>query len=323
MTGDSRSLLAFLAAPVIVGDPDGRVVYVNPAFENAFDVSDDGARGEPLSALFEGGGREAMLLAVADVCQRGERVAFRMRQGNGAFLAQAAPIEAATDRVGVIVLLTPEPEMAERATTLKRELEAPLEDLGGCLEELLDQTGGRRDERYRHSIEQGLRALERAKKWVRELEAALKGSESSGGHGGHGDHVDSARVLREVAADLTAECEERGVAIHLLAPPELPGVVADGARLEALLLRLLRERVARADAGTGYTLSGRLAGSGADARLVIALVDPPDASHPLDAEPSSLALPELEKAVQAIGGELQVTVDGALGRCTHFHFRPA
>jgi PAS domain-containing protein len=33
MAAGSVSLLDFIEAPVVVGDPDGRVVYVNPAFE--------------------------------------------------------------------------------------------------------------------------------------------------------------------------------------------------------------------------------------------------------------------------------------------------
>lgn len=38
MTGMASvsSLLNFLDAPIVVGDPEGRVIYVNPAFERAF-----------------------------------------------------------------------------------------------------------------------------------------------------------------------------------------------------------------------------------------------------------------------------------------------
>jgi len=36
------SLLSFLDAPVVVGDPDGRAAYVNPTFETRFAVSAEG-----------------------------------------------------------------------------------------------------------------------------------------------------------------------------------------------------------------------------------------------------------------------------------------
>ena len=55
MSIGSVSLLTFLDAPVVVGDPDGRTAYVNPAFAARFRGPGDDATGQPLSALFEGG----------------------------------------------------------------------------------------------------------------------------------------------------------------------------------------------------------------------------------------------------------------------------
>jgi PAS domain-containing protein len=62
---DGVSLLSFLDAPVLVGDPEGRVIYVNPAFERRFCQDDESVQGAELVSLFEGGGREAILNAVA------------------------------------------------------------------------------------------------------------------------------------------------------------------------------------------------------------------------------------------------------------------
>src|SRR5437867_4309271 len=68
MNAGTRSLLDFLQTPVMVGDPDGRVVYVNPAFETDFLVPLEEVAGQPVANLFAGGGREAVLRAVARVC---------------------------------------------------------------------------------------------------------------------------------------------------------------------------------------------------------------------------------------------------------------
>ncbi len=38
MIGAEQSLLSFMDAPVVVGDPDGAAVYVNPAFEARFEM---------------------------------------------------------------------------------------------------------------------------------------------------------------------------------------------------------------------------------------------------------------------------------------------
>ena len=66
------SLLSFLDAPVLVGDPDGRAAYVNPAFESRFGVSAEGVSGQALAVLFDGGLREGMLRAVAEACRSEE-----------------------------------------------------------------------------------------------------------------------------------------------------------------------------------------------------------------------------------------------------------
>ena len=77
-TRNNSSLLDFLDAPVVVGDPDGRAVYANPAFKDAFSLSDEAMRVQPLAGLFVGGGRVAVLGAVAKVCQGSNPVRFLM-----------------------------------------------------------------------------------------------------------------------------------------------------------------------------------------------------------------------------------------------------
>ena len=85
------SLLSFLDTPVVVGDPDGRAAYVNPAFETRFSVSAEEVTGEPLANLFEGGVREAVLTAVAAVCTGAPGVSSTTKR--------TAPSNAATSRL--------------------------------------------------------------------------------------------------------------------------------------------------------------------------------------------------------------------------------
>ena len=54
MNRAERSLLSFLDAPVVVGDPDGRAVYVNPAFEARFGVAAEGVTGQPARRAVRG-----------------------------------------------------------------------------------------------------------------------------------------------------------------------------------------------------------------------------------------------------------------------------
>jgi PAS domain S-box-containing protein len=163
MTTGSRSLMDFVDAPLLVGDPDGRVVYVNPAFEREFDRSRDEVTGQPLAVVFEGGGREAILDAVARVCG-GEAVSrFPLREGGRGFVALASPVEVEEGRVGVIVLLTSEVG-DERLLAFQRSVREPLDELADCLQAISAETR-EVPEKWRILVAEGLRALERIRKW--------------------------------------------------------------------------------------------------------------------------------------------------------------
>lgn len=173
----SRSLMDFIEAPILVGDPDGRAVYVNPCFEREFALSRKSVTGEALANLFEGGGREAVLDAVARVCGGAPPAHFRLREGEKGYMALASAVEAEEGRVGVVLLLTEEPGLDERLLTLRRDVLEPLDDLGSCLAEFSNQTGGRRDERFRVLLADAVRALARMRKWADRVAESL-GSKS-------------------------------------------------------------------------------------------------------------------------------------------------
>lgn len=167
-----RSLMDFVDAPVLVGDPDGRAVYANPAFERDFKVSKDTLTGVPLASLFEGGGRESVLAAVAGVCRGSSRERFRLREADKGFEAMASPVEVEGGRVGVVILLFEEPP-DDTMRSLRRELLEPLDDLTQCLVAFSSQTGERRSEKYRIMIAEALRSIERMRKWSEQVATEL------------------------------------------------------------------------------------------------------------------------------------------------------
>jgi PAS domain S-box-containing protein len=170
------SLLDFLDAPILVGDPDGRVVHLNPAFESRFGTSLDQARGKELATLFEGGAREAVLRSVADVCGGAGSVRFPMRDGTCGYRAVASPISAADNRVGVVILITVELSSDRRMIECVKEIHEPLEELTRYLGEFAEQVGGHRAERYRLMFEDAANAVEVLKKQAGELQNLLSGS---------------------------------------------------------------------------------------------------------------------------------------------------
>ena len=126
MADASRSLLDYIDSPILVGDPDGCVVHVNPAFEQAFGIRGDVTMGASIANIFEGGGREAMLRAVVEVCGGAAPERFRIRERDSGWIALASPVDVDAGRVGVIVLLTPEPGGEDRLHGLRREVLEPL-----------------------------------------------------------------------------------------------------------------------------------------------------------------------------------------------------
>jgi PAS domain S-box-containing protein len=303
-----RSLLSFLDAPVVVGDPEGRAVYVNPAFEARFGVASDGAAGQPLAELFEGGGREAVLRAVAEVCEKGESVRFPLRERGAGFSAVVSPIVADEASVGVVILLREELEGLERLLAIHREIADPVDELEATLQALHEQTGGRRNQRYRADVEDGLRALARLRKWADELHATLAGK---GPAAPREASFEPAQLVRAVARRLRARAGAAHADVAFLAPAALPRARGDAAKLEAVLLRLVQERLALATPPEALTLSARTAGRPPDGAVLLSLAE----RYPAGTPPPAAGEPALLREVlEGCGASFHVASDAALGR---------
>lgn len=312
MSGVSRSLLTYLDSPVVVGDPDGRAAYVNPAFESSFSVSLESVVGQPLSNLFEGGAREAVLCSVAEACDQGKTVRLRIRQGGTGFGVIASPIVAEDARVGVVLLLVESAATDERFLALYREISEPLDGLARLLDEMLEQTGGRRSERYRNSIEEGIRALARVRNWSDELRRLHSGQPASQAVA---VRLDAVALLRDTAARVKSEFSKKGVSLELLVPAQLPAVQGEAGRAELALTHLLREHLVRAQPSSTITLAARSAERGAASSVVISIVaagessgDPVSGLNEEDASDPVI----VGELLREIGAEIRTT-DAPLG----------
>jgi PAS domain S-box-containing protein len=315
MNRTERSLLSFLDAPVLVGDPDGRAVYLNPAFEARFGVASEGATGQPLAELFQGGSREAVLRAVAEVCDRGESVRFNLRERGAGFSVVVSPIIAESARVGVVILLREELEGVERLLAIHREIADPVEELQGTLEALHEQTGGRRAQRYRADVEDGLRALARLRKWADELRATLAGRSDGGAP--QQTCFEPAQLVRAVARRLRSRAEAGQVDLAFVAPATLPRARGDAAKLEAILLRLVQERLALPAPPEALTLAARAVGRAPDGAVLVTLSE----RFAAGAMAAAAKEPPLVAEVLAeCGGALQVASVAGVGRATLLRF---
>ncbi len=308
---ESRSLLTFLPVPVAVGDPDGCAVYVNPAFESRFEVEPGVVRGRPLAELFDGGGREAVLGATARVCGEGCEMRFRLRERERGYAVVAAPIRAEDQIVGLLFLFWDEVVSEERLLSFGREIARPLDDLEQCLDALLEQTGGRRAERFRSQVEDGMRSVVRIRKWTDEITAEASYSE------GAADAAPEFDALAAVQAVMDAVSDDAGAAGHaldVLLPPGLPPLRGDGDRLSVAIEAFVRGRVSAAARGTAFTLTAKLLESEGCVLLSVTEVAPPGASSFSlndDAPPG-----DLERVIAPWGGAVGRVADPVAGVTT-------
>ncbi len=264
------ALIDHMDSPVLVGDPDANAVHLNPAFERCFGVDGELVLGTPLAELFEGGAREAMLRAVASVCAEGASVRCRIRDAVGVgWCAVVSPIASQGEQVGVVVLLTEEQPGGEQLMRARRELDRPIDELAGCLEMLLEETGGRRNPGHRARLEEALRGIERLRKSLDEISTVLAGKQPEM----RSEPFDPAQVVRQVADAVAERAGACGTQLQLLAPTTLAGFGGDGPGLEAALRGMVEARLATAAAPARITLGVRRLDEADASPLVVSLCE--------------------------------------------------
>lgn len=302
------SLLSYLDAPIVVGDPDGRAVYVNPAFEGRFPRAGKSALGLPLAELFDGGAREAVLRGVVTACESRETARFRLRAGDVGYSAVASPIASAGQAVGVVILFKEELGDAERLLQIQREMQSALDELGGTLDTLLEQTGGRRSPLHRALVEDGVRGIARLRKWSEEMQAALAGRPATS----HADRIATVEVLARAAERATRLAESDAIAVNMLVPSTLPEIVGDEARFSTVLQRMLEARIGAQPAPERITLGARVGGVGAERALLISFSELRTGGY----DTPFADAPVIEEALGQLGATKHGVANRRLGRCT-------
>ena len=164
MATGSRSLMDFVDTPVLVGDPDGRAVYVNPCFERAFAQTKEAATGVPAGQPVRRRSAARPCSAPSRACAAASRARASgcARRGTG-YCALASPVVVEGGRVGVIIVLTEESRGEDRLLALRRDVVEQLDELAGCLSALAEAARG---EPEKQRAATGMRALARMRKWV-------------------------------------------------------------------------------------------------------------------------------------------------------------
>jgi nitrogen-specific signal transduction histidine kinase len=305
-TAEDISLLAHLQTPILVGDPDGCIVYANPAFRDRFCQADEDPMGQPLAMVFGGGAREVVLTATAEVLERGQPARLQIREGEYGYAGLASPIEAEDDRVGVVMVLLEEQSSEDYLTGLADEIGEPIMEAIQALQGFSQNLAGRLGDEEQAILARGMRSIETAQKWLRELQVAIRGGKPQQGR------FDVTNSILRVAERVTNESETK-VDLEVLMPPNLPRVAGTTVVFERLLTQLVRQRIEEAKADQPLTLLARTLGGDEPRGVLVSLVDVPDSSrrnatgHPPEA---------VQQGVASMGGEVICVEDSSAGRVT-------
>jgi hypothetical protein len=303
---ESISLLGYVRTPVLVGDPDGLIVYANPSFRAVFCAMDDDPVGQPLAMVFGGGAREVVLSATASVLERGQPARLQIREAGHGYTGLASPIEAEDDRVGVIMVLLEEQSNEEHLTGLTDEVAGPIAEALQSIQAMSAQMHDILLDDQRELMERGLRSIEDAQKWLRELQVAVRGGKAQQGR------FDVAGALMRVA-DRAQQDLGSGVDFEILMPPNLPRVAGTSVVFERMLGQLVRQRLAEAREGQPMTLLARTLGGEPARSVLVSLVDVPDTEL---RQSTGLPPESLQQAMVAMGGESICVEDSLIGRVT-------
>jgi hypothetical protein len=304
--GEDISLLGHLRTPILVGDPDGYVVYVNHNFRDQFCLQQHDPVGQPLAMVFGGGAREVVLRATAEVLQRGKAARLKIREGGRSFMGICSPIEGEDDRVGVVMVMLEEHNNEEYLTGLAGEVGEPIADSLQAIRGLSSYLDGNLPEVQQGLLERGLISLENAHRWMRELSGALRGGKI------HQGRFDVANAVLRVTERLQQDRLD-GIDLHVLMPPNLPRVAGTTVVFERLLGQLVRQRIDEAKPHSPFTLLARAIGGDQPKGVLISVVDVPD---PERRKQTGRPPEAIQEGIAQMGGEAICFEDSQIGRVT-------
>ena len=307
------SLLGYLQTPILVGDPDGYIVYANPTFREHFCGPDDDPVGQPLALVFGGGAREVVLTATAQVLQRGKAARLQIREGGHAYTGLCSPIEAEHDRVGVVMVMLEEHSHEEQLTGLADEVGEPISEALRSLQKLSQQLQGALHDDQRQLLERSLQSMESAQRWMRELSGALRGGKIQQGR------FDVANAVLRVAERMQQDGDRR-IDLQVLMPPNLPRVTGTTVVFERLLSQLLRQRLDEGKPNSPLTLLARCMGVDGSKGVLVSVVDTPDPNRRIGTghPPESV-----RHGIVQMGGEAVCVEDSRMGRVTSMKLQVA
>lgn len=270
----SEVLFNHLHAGILLLDPLGRVVFLNPAAERLLGVSSQSAKEKPLLELFRDG--QALVQPVKEVLQSGRTVhAHEMKvitmQGTVSLQVEIAPLSLPDNPAGALVWLhelsmeqafQEENRVLDRlsmmgtlASGLAHEIRNPLGGIRAAAEMLQRELNGSEDEEYAQMIVSEVDRLNQLITQLLDFAKPKKLKKTS---------VNINQILSELLILQRSAIQKRGISLKQEFDPSLPPVWGHEPSLKQAFLNLIKNALEAMEGGgtlrvaTGYISDYRM-----------------------------------------------------------------
>ncbi len=335
MLNKMKTVLTYLETPIIIGDTNNKLIYLNPAGEEMFQRKVMELVGKELKELFSSDNWEKVLAAVTQV--RKQRGSFRIgiEEGSRYFKTSISPIIGDDGGfIGYVISLLDitgdrEADQAKANLTsmLLNQLRGPLLNITNTFSELKSKALSEIKEKAGDLIEEGLQNSQQVMRLVDDL---LASSEAEPGRLKiKQEELDISQIIKDSVRGMEPFAKREGVALEWTIPADLPKVSGDQEKLAYALISLLSFSLDHTPAKGVIAVSGK-SGQKKDGRrpLIITVSDTGEGVDPeglprlfdsysqkeLSGEgDSSVRLAAVKNIIEAHQGRISVVSEKGIG----------
>ena len=334
MLNRMKTILTYLDTPIIIGDANNKLIYLNPAGEEMFQRKVMELVGKEVKELFSGDSWEDILETIAQVRKQNHPSRISVEEGSRNFRASISPIVGDEEGfIGYVINLLDiaEGKVADQLKTdaliIVNQIRDPLLDIADTLNELKNKVSSGLKKEANRLIEKGLEDSQKVIRLVDELlgvpDAESKKPEVKQ------EELNISKIIKNTISDMEPFAKKEGVALEWTIPANLPKMLGDQEKLTYALNSLLGFSLYHTPAKGVITVSGKT-GQEKDGRrpLIITVsdtgegIDPAELPHLFDGnspkehseeDEPSVRLAAVKDIIEAHQGRISVVSEKGIG----------
>ncbi|UCD84203.1 MAG: PAS domain-containing protein [Deltaproteobacteria bacterium] len=262
MLNKMKTILTYLDTPIIIGDANNKLIYLNPAGEEVFQRKVMELVGKEVRELFSGDSWEGILETITQVRKQNRPSRISVEAGSRNFRASISPIIGDEEGfIGYVINLLDiaEGKVADQlkadALIIVNQIRDPLLDIADTLNELKKKVSSGLKKEASRLIEKGLEDSQKVIRLVDELlgfpDAESKKPEVKQ------EELDISKIIKNTISDMEPFAKKEGVALEWTIPANLPKMLGDQEKLTYALNSLLGFSLNHTPAKGVITVSGK------------------------------------------------------------------